>query len=484
MKNVAPLLSKSTILLFFTLFIIAPKIKAQCPPDVTISLNGEGSSITIFPGTTITFTGDYELSNPTNCASCLQQLYIGIENNGIECLYSGLPSVCPSSTSGTINFSYPAPSTPGTYNIYSNNPFNFSCDLNDYDGSNGNNAELLGTITVTECDPVVNIYLDGGSNTASVSPGATVAIAGNLDIGNPTSCSGCTQQVIIGVENDVIDCMYSGTPLTCPYFNTETFSGYFNAPTTPGNYNIYSNRYFNTNCNLNDYAGASGNDATIIGSLTVTGCEPEMTLSLDGGGSTITVPAGTTISATGSFELSNPADCPLCIQQVIIGVENNAVECLYSGTPDPCPARSTISYNTTLTAPSSQGVYFIYANNPFNFSCDLNDYAGVLGDRPISLGTIIVDNSSSINELSNISQLVIAPNPTSERINIQTQLQQSSEVTILVYNLTGQVLYTQTTLANQGVYSKTIYASNFSAGVYFCEIKSGNSSVIEKVILQ
>jgi len=80
------------------------------------------------PNEIISGTLNYEIWNSSQCPSCIQQLVIGIDNNPVQCIYDGVPNVCLGKTHGTSAFSFPAPSSPGTYSIRISNAQEYSCE--------------------------------------------------------------------------------------------------------------------------------------------------------------------------------------------------------------------------------------------------------------------------------------------------------------------------------------------------------------------
>jgi len=112
-------------------------------------------------------TGNYTISNDPSCPTCIQQLIIGVEAVPATCIYDNIPAVCPAFDAGPISTTITAPAIAGTYTIYANNPYDFSCTLGDYSGSSGNNAMAIGTLVV---DPNVGIIDNGFMKALTIYP--------------------------------------------------------------------------------------------------------------------------------------------------------------------------------------------------------------------------------------------------------------------------------------------------------------------------
>jgi hypothetical protein len=77
-----------------------------------------------------------------------------------------------------------------------------------------------------------------------------------------------------------------------------------------------------------------------------------------------------TVSGSLSYEIWNPYDCPACIQQLVIGIENNPKKCIYNDIPDKCPEKTTGTAAFSFPAPSEPGTYRIEVSNTYQYSCE------------------------------------------------------------------------------------------------------------------
>lgn len=107
----------------------APMGNDICPARwavTQITLNNDGPVTDILPGTMggrVEVALEYEISNPSDCPGCLQQIVVALEDQPLRCAYHNVPAVCPAATTGSDTFAFPAPDVPGTYRLYAYNTF-------------------------------------------------------------------------------------------------------------------------------------------------------------------------------------------------------------------------------------------------------------------------------------------------------------------------------------------------------------------------
>lgn len=77
------------------------------------------------------------------------------------------------------------------------------------------------------------------------------------------------------------------------------------------------------------------------------------------------------------------------------------------------------------------------------------------------------------------------PNPASSNTMIQLDMQKASSVDLSVTNIMGQVVYQQKKFhATQGKSIVSIDVSDFSAGIYYCSVKSGDYKITRKFVVK
>jgi len=99
---------------------------------------------------------------------------------------------------------------------------------------------------------------------------------------------------------------------------------------------------------------------------------------------------------------------------------------------------------------------------------------------------IIVSNCSGglgIKELTDGS-VSIYPNPASESVNLQMNLNNSAMATIKLINVQGMLIYEESTTLPQGTYLKSIDLSKEAKGVYWLQVITDKGTSTNKIVLQ
>ncbi len=77
------------------------------------------------------------------------------------------------------------------------------------------------------------------------------------------------------------------------------------------------------------------------------------------------------------------------------------------------------------------------------------------------------------------------PNPFTETTNIAVELKEGTNLSLQVYNITGQEVYTEDKgKLTAGAYNFAVSARNLKAGIYFYKVNAGNVSVTKKMIVR
>jgi hypothetical protein len=86
--------------------------------------------------------------------------------------------------------------------------------------------------------------------------------------------------------------------------------------------------------------------------------------------------------------------------------------------------------------------------------------------------------------LPGISSLNISPNPASEFVMVRAYNSRSQQMQILLSDLTGKNLLTESFVAQKGNIEKPIDVSKMNSGVYFLTMKTAEGSVTQKVLVK
>jgi hypothetical protein len=86
--------------------------------------------------------------------------------------------------------------------------------------------------------------------------------------------------------------------------------------------------------------------------------------------------------------------------------------------------------------------------------------------------------------LTSTPTMKVYPNPFSYTTNVMLNLKESANVSLSLYDVTGQLVYSnERGLLNKGVHVEEIDASALSGGIYFLQLSTPNSVVNQKLII-
>ncbi|OJU47861.1 MAG: hypothetical protein BGN96_05740 [Bacteroidales bacterium 45-6] len=328
-----------------------------------ISINGGGTAVTVSPGATVGIS--YSVSpNASNlaCSSCFYQRYIGIgsTNTSIECINYYFYD------SQNINRSFTAPTVPGTYYITQTGSLDSDCHTVDFPNTY---SDAIAVIVVAPfCSGTPQTFTYTVNPTATVNTVANQTVCNNATVPTMTFSSPTTT-----IGNDIIT--YSWT-------NNNAAIGL----ATSGTGNIPSFKAINNNGspvtatvtvtpNYRSQPVYSGQ--TIPSPVTQIYSDRPFTysnVSINGGGNSATVSPGATVNISYRVLLENVPDegaiyCPLCSFQSSIGVgsTNTIIGCKnwnFFG--------QSQSFNTSFTAPSAPGVYYLTQVGSLEVVCPSN----------------------------------------------------------------------------------------------------------------
>jgi len=92
-----------------------------------------------------------------------------------------------------------------------------------------------------------------------------------------------------------------------------------------------------------------------VGDPSKTDCDLEISIA---GEQEVTVKRGETVTVDYSGRVWSRPGCPACIDQVVIGIEDEPLTCIYNGIPGIHPGRE-FSGSLSFTAPTEKGTYRI-----------------------------------------------------------------------------------------------------------------------------
>lgn len=94
-----------------------------------------------------------------------------------------------------------------------------------------------------------------------------------------------------------------------------------------------------------------------------------------------------------------------------------------------------------------------------------------------SIDRFTTTNNVGINELENIVDITLSPNPTSQNLNINYSTISQSDLSITIHDISGkEVIVTNSIQNNVGPHQLTLETKTLDAGIYFVNISNGISS--------
>ncbi|MBX3165678.1 MAG: T9SS type A sorting domain-containing protein [Bacteroidetes bacterium] len=437
-----------SVVTVYTLPIVSASSGSICAGDIyTMSVNGANSysvngvaenSFTFSPSSTNTYsiTGEDThgcLSSNTAVASItVNSLPVINVNSGAVCMGNSFTIV----PSGALNYSYSG-------------------------GSSVVNPTVNTNYTVTGED--ANLCLNTAVSSVSVLALPTISVnSGSI-------CAG-DYFTIIALGNAISYTFSSGGSNVNPPSNE-------NYTVTGKDANGCQNTAISSvtvislpNVSVNSGAVCVGNSFTIIptGAINYT----------YSGGSNVVTPTANenyTITGTGSNGCKNTAissvtaialplvslasaNSSVCLNEPAVTLSGSPVGGTYSGT----------NVSSSVFTPVSTGTFaptYSYTNP--NTGC--SNTASV---------SIVVSACTGLSENSHLSGLMVYPNPTESRINIE--LNNGLEKRIMLIDITGKIVYETKTASN----FETVDLTNFSSGVYILHIQSDTQNKMVKIIKQ
>lgn len=413
MRKAAVLLfTRNFLQISFFLFCFSSAAYSQCPVTVAVNINDQGSKITVKPGAGLKMKFAYTISNPSGWdEDRFNQVLVGLNTNYLECIYTGVPKVCPLTSTDSYQKTYTAPTMPGTYTVYYSTSRESNCNPYAYRANTS-----IGTIIVQDelqCNNTVSLDMNASGNNITLAAGASVAMSYNLSLANLASCSNCNNQVLVGLNDKFLDCIYSGVPAACPSASASSFKKTITAPTTPGTYTVYYNTVQDTGCNPAAYKAR-----TVIGSITVQQqeqkCNSTVSLKMTAAGvlgDKITVAPGAQVSMNYNYNISNPSTCSDCNAQILVGLNDKYLECIYNAISAVCPLASSGSYQKNIIAPAVPGTYTIYYSTAQDGVCTPTSYKAenIIGTITVQQPEQICNTVVGLDMNSSGNKVIVIP---------------------------------------------------------------------------
>jgi hypothetical protein len=93
---------------------------------------------------------------------------------------------------------------------------------------------------------------------------------------------------------------------------------------------------------------------------------------------------------------------------------------------------------------------------------------------------VCVTGIKNVTQATSLSNVNFYPNPANANATIEVALSETAKVDIAILNMVGQTIYSTTVNGNIGNNKVDVNLSNLSSGLYFYQVKVGNSKAITK----
>ncbi|MBI4648727.1 MAG: T9SS type A sorting domain-containing protein, partial [Bacteroidia bacterium] len=116
--------------------------------------------------------------------------------------------------------------------------------------------------------------------------------------------------------------------------------------------------------------------------------------------------------------------------------------------------------------PSQNGNYFVIVTSTYGCSSDTSN---------------ILQFNTGIEEILQAGSFKVFPNPNQGTFNVQFDLNQTQEISIVILDFLGKEIYSEKSQKQNGKLDRSIDLSNSAAGIYTLILKIGDNQLIEKL---
>ena len=140
------------------------------------------------------------------------------------------------------------------------------------------------------------------------------------------------------------------------------------------------------------------------------------------------------------------------------------------------------SFWVLYSGDEAQGLYLDISDNyPMSNQGQLTEnYIYAVKVTPAMEGWNVEDHQA-VNPMTTTR---VYPNPASDKLNIEVNASQASEMSITVYNITGQKVMEESTNITTGINVPSINTSNLTSGIYFVTVKANGFENTMKFIVK
>ncbi|PCH91061.1 MAG: hypothetical protein COB85_09645, partial [Bacteroidetes bacterium] len=168
---------------------------------------------------------------------------------------------------------------------------------------------------------------------------------------------------------------------------------------------------------------------------------------------------------------------------LVVATVDDTIVCVGSSTQVSAPTTGgtgsyTYIWNTGITNSS----FITSPTSDTTFSVTVTDDNGCAANASVN---IISDNCLLITEAENsLTPILIFPNPNNGEFTIKFSVVQKQNFKILLFDISGQLIFKETRSDFSGLYKKTFYLENSAPGVYLIRVEMGDEVINKNIILE
>jgi hypothetical protein len=92
--------------------------------------------------------------------------------------------------------------------------------------------------------------------------------------------------------------------------------------------------------------------------------------------------------------------------------------------------------------------------------------------------------AAGIEEFNSIKDLAVYPNPAKDKMHISFMVKDADNATLEIFDLTGQLIFSQAVNSLNGAFSKDIDISDFARGIYNLRVITSKESINKKIVVE
>lgn len=127
--------------------------------------------------------------------------------------------------------------------------------------------------------------------------------------------------------------------------------------------------------------------------------------------------------------------------------------------------------------------YFVYDNDSVNFyRIVFTGFGGMMSGKTYFNKELL--QNVAVNDYEQKVKMSIYPNPSNGNVTMLIDYPQKDELTIEVLNLSGKMVYSETSSLSVGVNQKFLNLNNLSSGIYILNVRNERINASEKLIIR